>query len=81
MPAVFEVLHIVSVVLLKVRHWTPWQVDLPKGYAYVDFEKRGEAEEALSRMNGGQIDGNTIKLEFVYIPSSKPGPPRLFRAL
>ena len=29
----------------------------------MDFEKRNEAEEALSRMNGGQIDRNTQTCE------------------
>jgi len=47
-------------------------VNLPKGYGYVDYERKSEAEDALHHMNGGQIDGNKIKIEFVYIPTSKP---------
>ena len=38
---------------------------LPKGYGYVDYEHKEEADAALVSMNGGQIDGNVIKIEFV----------------
>jgi len=46
-------------------------VDLPKGYGYVDFESRQEAEDALAHMNHGQMDGEVISVEFIHIPSSK----------
>lgn len=34
---------------------------MSKGYAYVEYEKREEAENALKHMNGAQIDGNVIE--------------------
>merc|ERR1719247_1553831 len=45
------------------------EVALPKGYGYVDYEHKEEADAALMSMNGGQIDGNVIKIEFVFIPT------------
>merc|ERR1712013_674957 len=39
-------------------------VGLPKGYAYVEMESGHDAEKAVKGMNGGQIDGNTLKVEF-----------------
>lgn len=36
-------------------------VNLPKGFAYVSFEKADDAQRAMEYMNGGQIDGNVIK--------------------
>merc|ERR1719210_653419 len=39
-------------------------VGLPKGYAYVEFSSEREAERAISYLNGGQIDGNVVKVEF-----------------
>lgn len=36
-------------------------VNLPRGYAYVEFERREDAEKALAYMDGGQIDGNIIQ--------------------
>lgn len=36
-------------------------VQLPKGYAYIEFENRADAEKALDHMHGGQIDGNIIE--------------------
>merc|ERR1719478_1860011 len=47
------------------------EVALPKGYGYVDYEHKDEADAALASMNGGQIDGNVIKIEFVFIPTGK----------
>lgn len=35
-------------------------VDLPRGFAYVEYETRVEAEKAKLHMDGGQLDGNVI---------------------
>lgn len=35
-------------------------VNLPRGFCYVEFASRKDAEKAKDCMNGGQIDGNTI---------------------
>lgn len=37
-------------------------VNLPKGFAYVEYGKRLDAEKARQYMDGGQIDGNVIKV-------------------
>lgn len=36
-------------------------VNLPRGFAYVEFAKRAEAEEAQRLMDGGQLDGNQLR--------------------
>ena len=36
-------------------------VNLPRGFAYVEFSKRSEAEEAQKLMDGGQLDGNQLR--------------------
>ncbi|TVU36895.1 hypothetical protein EJB05_18848, partial [Eragrostis curvula] len=39
-------------------------VNLPRGYGYIEFKNKADAEKALLYMNGGQIDGNVVKLKF-----------------
>ena len=41
------------------------RVNLPRGFAYVEYESRAEAEKAREHMDGGQIDGNVIT--WVYL--------------
>ena len=36
------------------------RVNLPRGYAYVEFADKEAAEKARDYMDGGQIDGNHI---------------------
>ena len=36
-------------------------VNLPRGFAYVDFELREDAVKAQAHMNGGQLDGNLLR--------------------
>ena len=38
-------------------------VNLPKGYAHIEYESREDAVKAIDFMNGGQIDGNVIRCE------------------
>ena len=38
------------------------QVNLPKGYAYVEMEKLEDAEKCVEFLNGGQVDGNVVKV-------------------
>ncbi|KAH9604956.1 hypothetical protein KSS87_017064 [Heliosperma pusillum] len=49
-------------------------VNLPKGYGYVEFKTRADAEEALLYMNEAQIDGNVIKVTFTLPPREKVSP-------
>ena len=37
-------------------------VNLPRGFAYVEYENREDAEKAVDYMDGGQIDGSEIRL-------------------
>jgi len=39
--------------------------------AIVTFQKDRDAEQAMIHMDGGQIDGNLIKVSFVLVPSTK----------
>lgn len=36
-------------------------VNLPRGFAYVEFKEREDAEKARAHMDGGQLDGNVIR--------------------
>ena len=36
-------------------------VMLPRGFAYVEFETKEDAERAKSHMDGGQLDGNILR--------------------
>jgi RNA-binding protein with serine-rich domain 1 len=50
-------------------------VNLPRGYGYVEFKKRADAEKALLYMDGGQIDGNVVKLRFTLQPRQRAASP------
>uniref|UniRef100_A0A452XK59 RRM domain-containing protein n=1 Tax=Aegilops tauschii subsp. strangulata TaxID=200361 RepID=A0A452XK59_AEGTS len=61
------------------------QVNLPRGYGYVEFKMRADAEKALLYMDGAQIDGNVVKVKFapapgqkaaVSLPKALPHPPK-----
>lgn len=54
-------------------------VNLPRGFAYVEFSKRSEAEEAQRLMDGGQLDGN--QLRWAAQPESGTSPTLLFHSL
>lgn len=51
-------------------------VNLPRGFAYVEFSKRSEAEDAQRLMDGGQLDGNQLSVAFVLVPRKPKSPPR-----
>ncbi len=50
-------------------------VNLPRGFAYVEFEERADAEKARMAMDGGQLDGNYLRQglnlrdRFMYLAS------------
>jgi RNA-binding protein with serine-rich domain 1 len=46
-------------------------VNLPKGFGYVEFRTRAEAEKAQEYMDGGQIDGNIVSAQFILVPRKK----------
>uniref|UniRef100_A0A0D9VAI8 RRM domain-containing protein n=1 Tax=Leersia perrieri TaxID=77586 RepID=A0A0D9VAI8_9ORYZ len=50
-------------------------VNLPRGYGYIEFKKRTDAEKALLYMDGGQIDGNVVKLRFTLAPRQRAPSP------
>ena len=39
--------------------------------AIITFKKDRDAEQALINMDGGQIDGNVVKISFVLVSNSK----------
>jgi len=53
------------------------KTNISRGFAYVEFETREEAETAQSHFDGGQIDGNVVKCSFILVPR-RPSP-RPFR--
>jgi len=44
-----------------------------KGFAYLEFEANEEAVEAMARMDGAQIDGNVISVQYT-LPRAKRSP-------
>ncbi|EEC78362.1 hypothetical protein OsI_18120 [Oryza sativa Indica Group] len=46
-------------------------VNLPRGYGYVEFKNRADAEKALLYLDGGQIDGNVVKVRFALPPQQQ----------
>ena len=42
-------------------------VNLPRGFAYVEFEERADAERARMSMDGGQLDGNYLRLAHMSV--------------
>ncbi|XP_043807305.1 RNA-binding protein CP29B, chloroplastic [Manihot esculenta] len=50
-------------------------VNLPKGYGYVEFKARADAEKALIYMDGTQIDGNFVRARFTLPPRQGVSPP------
>lgn len=49
---------------------------LPKGWARIDFRRQRDAEEALSFMDGGQLDGNTLRVSFALVRRRDSGAAR-----
>lgn len=48
-----------------------WQTKMSKGFAYVNFETHESAKNALLKMNGKEIDGRQIKVDFDVKESGK----------
>lgn len=44
---------------------TDQRLNLPKGYGFVEFLDLSDAVCALLHLNGGQIDGSSVKVSFV----------------
>jgi hypothetical protein len=42
------------------------QVNLPKGFANVEFERHEDAAKAMDYMNGAQIDGNVVRCAYEH---------------
>ncbi|CAN1263369.1 Serine/arginine-rich splicing factor SR45 [Linum perenne] len=49
-------------------------VNLPKGFGYIEFKARADAEKALLYMDGAQIDGNVVRLRFTLPPRQNVSP-------
>ncbi|CAL8471827.1 g11369 [Coccomyxa elongata] len=50
-------------------------VNLPRGFAYVEYKERENAEKARTHMDGGQLDGNVLSVQFVLVPRKRSPPP------
>ncbi|KAJ9510715.1 hypothetical protein QJQ45_027662 [Haematococcus lacustris] len=62
--------------LAKVELAIDKTVNLPRGFAHVEFEKHSDAQKALDHMHEGQLDGNVIRVA-VVAKGLPPPPPRL----
>ena len=49
----------------------PIHIHLHRGYCYIEFEQADDASEAKKYMDGGQVDGQEITVQFVLAPSSR----------
>lgn len=50
-------------------------VNLPRGFAYVEYEERADAEKARMSMDGGQLDGNYLRFACAHIHAHPPNEP------
>lgn len=48
-----------------------WQTKMSKGFAYINFETHESAKNALLKMNGKEIQGRQIKVDFDVKESGK----------
>jgi RNA-binding protein with serine-rich domain 1 len=49
-------------------------VRLSKGYGYVEYHSQADADKARIYMNGAQIDGNDVEVNFVLMPRKRVVP-------
>ena len=56
-------------------------VNLPRGFAYVEFSKRSEAEDAQRLMDGGQLDGNQLRWVVLAQPATYMHPALLHHSV
>lgn len=47
------------------------RVKLSKGYAQIEYENAADAESAQLHMDGGQLDGNVLKVSFVLVDQQR----------
>ena len=52
------------------------QVELSKGFGYVEFDQHADAEAAVEHMDQAVIDGNTTPVKFSVAPSRRGSPSR-----
>jgi nucleolin len=57
----------------EVRIPTDRETGKPKGYGYVQFSSVDEAQEALNQMNGQDVAGRRIRLDFSSPPANRQG--------
>eukprot|EP00955_Chlamydomonas_euryale_P048732 354068-Chlamydomonas_euryale.AAC.1 len=50
-------------------------VNLPRGFAYLEYVQRSDAQKAIDYMNGAQIDGKLARVNFILLPKRRPSPP------
>jgi RNA-binding protein with serine-rich domain 1 len=60
--------------VLKVDLQVDKAVGLSRGAAFITFARNKDAEQAVIYLNGGQIDGNVMKVSFVLVDTSKKSP-------
>ncbi|KAG1667648.1 hypothetical protein FOA52_004675 [Chlamydomonas sp. UWO 241] len=51
-------------------------VNLPRGFAHVEYDVVGDAQKAIDYMNGAQIDGKVIRVNFMILPKKREPEPR-----
>ncbi|GMP51835.1 hypothetical protein CsSME_00017909 [Camellia sinensis var. sinensis] len=61
--------------VVNVRLVMDHAVNLSRGFGYVEFKIRTDAEKALAYMDGGQIDGNVVRAKFTLPERKKVSPP------
>jgi RNA recognition motif-containing protein len=44
---------------------------LPKGITYLEYIKKDDAENAMIYMNGGQLDGLVLKIDYIKFKKNK----------
>jgi len=44
---------------------------LSKGNAYIEYESAKEAETAMLHLDGGQLDGNVLKVSYILVSNNR----------
>jgi RNA-binding protein with serine-rich domain 1 len=57
--------------MVQVELQIDQRVKLSKGYAQIVYENAADAEKAQLHMDGGQLDGNVLRVSFVLVDQQR----------
>ena len=60
-----------SIDFIKVDLQVDPKLNISKGFAYIEYENADDANKGQQYMDGGQIDGNKIRVTYVLVTSNR----------